>query len=136
MTEALARIYFKQIMTAISYIHEHRVSHRDIKPENFVFESTESTNLKLIDFGLSSHFVTDSENHKQFFSMRTGVGTIWYMAPEIFQRSYSEKCDIWSAGVILYIMLASFPPFFGENKNEIKSEIMAQKVSFEGKISI
>ena len=57
-TEAQARVYFKQILTAISYIHEHSVSHRDIKPENFIFETPTSENLKLIDFGLSSHFIS------------------------------------------------------------------------------
>ena len=51
-------------MTAIAYIHDHSVSHRDIKPENFVFESPTSDNLKLIDFGLSSHFITVNENTK------------------------------------------------------------------------
>lgn len=65
--------------------------------------------------------------------MKTNVGTIWYKAPEVFTNAYTEKCDVWSAGknlifysigVILYIMLGSYPPFFGENKNEIMEAVM------------
>lgn len=76
------------------------VSHRDIKPENFVFESATSDNIKLIDFGLSSSFISKNEAKSKPFllRMRTPVGTNLYVAPEVYKREYTEKCDIWSAG--------------------------------------
>ena len=100
--EAYARSLFYQILDAINFIHKHSISHRDIKAENFVFESPTSDNLKLIDFGLSSHFIPQQEKYaktnKNFVSMNSVVGTVWYIAPEVFKHSYTEKCDIWSAG--------------------------------------
>jgi calcium-dependent protein kinase len=66
--------------------------------------------------------------------MRTVVGTVWYMAPEVFSHSYSEKCDIWSAGVMLYIMLCGYPPFFGETRDEIKEKVLNGTLEFEGTI--
>lgn len=62
--------------------------------------------------------------------MRTLVGTIWYMAPEVFNHSYTEKCDIWSAGIMLYIMLFGYPPFYGETKEEIKQKVMSMELEF------
>lgn len=52
--------------------------------------------------------------------MKTVVGTVWYMAPEVFRNSYTEKCDIWSAGVMLFIMLCGYPPFYAENRDSIR----------------
>lgn len=75
------------------------MSHRDIKPENFVFVDDTSDEIKMIDFGLASHFKSISISKKQIISrMQTPVGTVWYTAPEVFRREYTEKCDIWSAG--------------------------------------
>ena len=59
-------------------------------------------------------------SQKEYIRMRSVVGTIWYMAPEVFNHSYTEKCDIWSAGIMLYIMLFGYPTFYGETKEEIK----------------
>jgi calcium-dependent protein kinase len=108
------------------------VSHRDIKPENFVFENIASNNLKLIDFGLSSSFISVSEakNKPFLLRMRTPVGTKIYVAPEVYQKEYTEKCDIWSAGVMLYALLCGYPPFLSENEDEIKRKIMRGKFKF------
>jgi calcium-dependent protein kinase len=57
-------------------------------------------------------------------NMKTVVGTVWYMAPEVYSKNYSEKCDVWSIGIILYIMLSGYPPFFGESKEEIKAKVL------------
>lgn len=65
--------------------------------------------------------------------MRSVVGTVWYMAPEIHSSSYTEKCDIWSAGVMLYIMLSGYPPFYGETREDIKRKVLKGKVKFDGK---
>lgn len=80
------------------------MSHRDIKPENFVFESPSSNNIKLIDFGLSSSFISLKESgNKPLMRMRTPVGTKIYVAPEVYKKEYTEKCDIWSAGKDHYL---------------------------------
>ena len=66
--------------------------------------------------------------------MHSVVGTTWYMAPEVFSRQYTEKCDIWSAGVMLYVLLCGYPPFFGETQEEIISKIREGKLEFEDEV--
>jgi len=95
-SEPIACKYIKQVLEAINYIHKHNVSHRDIKPENFVFESSVSDQLKLIDFGLCSHFSLPTE--KNYRKMMSCVGSPIYQAPEVLKQNYNNKCDIWSAG--------------------------------------
>jgi calcium-dependent protein kinase len=122
------------------------VSHRDIKPENFVFESLSSNNIKLIDFGLSSSFISlnESGNKPSLLRMRTPVGTKIYVAPEVYSKDYTEKCDIWSAGklhiinsligVMLYALLCGFPPFYARDDEDIKKKILKGKVKFDMEI--
>lgn len=99
-TEEEARKIFMQALSAINYIHSMNVSHRDIKAENFVFTTESSDTIKLIDFGLSSSFIsiTEGQSKPNLLRMRTPVGTKMYVAPEVYNRVYTEKCDIWSAG--------------------------------------
>lgn len=87
-SEEEAREIFKKALLAINYIHSMNVSHRDIKPENFVFENVGSNNIKLIDFGLSSSFISVSEakNKPFLLRMRTPVGTKIYIAPEVYEK--------------------------------------------------
>ena len=86
-----------QILNVINYLHKMKCCHRDIKAENFVFESESSDKLKLIDFGFSSGFINPLR--QTLLRMKTPVGTALYAAPEVFnEESYSEICDIWSAG--------------------------------------
>ncbi|CDW76792.1 protein kinase [Stylonychia lemnae] len=130
--EDYCRQIFSQILEGINYIHKHNVSHRDIKPENFVFVSKDSDLLKMIDFGLSQNFTLYTMSQKKLMKrMETPVGTAWYTAPEVHEKLYTEKCDIWSAGVMLYIMLAGFPPFYGDDEIEIKREIMKYNYDFK-----
>jgi len=124
-TEKEAALMFKQMMSAICYCHAAGICHRDLKPENLLFLGKESDSpLKVIDFGLSRIFQKD--DHK----MSTKVGTAYYVSPEVLLGNYDEKCDIWSAGVILYILLCGDPPFNGANDNEIYRKIQAKKYSF------
>jgi len=119
-----ARI-FKQILEAVNYLHAHGVCHRDLKPENILFSNVaDDSSLKLIDFGLSK--VLDGENN-----MKKTVGTTFYMAPEVIQGNYNEKCDLWSCGVILYIMLCGKPPFYSQDEEELKKKICSMKYNFD-----
>lgn len=118
-------------MKAINYLHTRGICHRDIKPENFLYSSKNSETLKLIDFGVSKIFAT---NAKQLVDMHTKAGSVssfksfltpklFYISPEVLKGSYNELYDIWSAGVILYIMLSGYPPFFDSADNVIMDKI-------------
>ena len=113
---------FKQLMSAIAYCHSNQICHRDLKPENMLYSTKEDNSLiKVIDFGLS-RIVTEKQ-------MKTKVGTAYYVSPEVLDGNYDDRCDIWSAGVILYILLSGEPPFNGPNDNEIYRKIC--KMHFE-----
>ena len=113
----------QQILSAVVYCHKHGICHRDLKPENLLLEEDSiDSNIKVIDFGTSKFF-------KQNEKMSEKFGTPYYIAPEVLKKNYNEKCDVWSCGVILYILLAGYPPFGGKN-----NEIIMKKV-FEGKYS-
>lgn len=128
-TEREAAVIFKEIMGTICYCHSQGVCHRDLKPENLLFLTKEDPSpIKVIDFGLSRLF-EKTQNLKDN-KMTTKVGTAYYVSPEVLSGDYDEKCDIWSAGVILYIILTGDPPFNGANDNEIYRRIQAKKFSF------
>jgi len=112
-------------LDAIAYCHARGIVHRDLKPENFLFltESEESP-IKIIDFGLSRHKDSDDE------LMKTKVGTPYYVAPEVLRREYNEACDIWSIGVITYILLCGYPPFYGDNDAEIFNSVRIGQFDF------
>jgi calcium-dependent protein kinase len=117
MTERVAAGYFFDILSAISYCHAHSIVHRDIKPENLLFLSNKPNSpLKVIDFGTSRSFTKKERMKKRF-------GTPFYIAPEVLDGDYDEKCDVWSCGVILYILLSGRPPFMGESNQEIFDNI-------------
>jgi len=93
-----------QMLLAINYIHNRGVVHRDLKLENFLFEAKDSDHIKLIDFGLGKVW---SPNRK----MKAQLGTLAYLAPEVFLKSYTSKCDLWSLGVIVWVLLVGYMPF-------------------------
>lgn len=127
-TENQAAKYMQQIVSAVVYLHSKNIVHRDLKPENLLFESEEANSaLKLIDFGTCKHF---SKADK----LLERVGSPYYIAPEVISGNYNEKCDIWSLGVILYVLLSGVPPFFGKNDNEILTNILVKEVKFDGKV--
>jgi calcium-dependent protein kinase len=108
-------------MSAISYLHSQEVSHRDLKPENLLFLSKgQNSPLKLIDFGLSSRFAKGKYN-----TMKEVVGTAFYMSPEVIQGTYDQRCDIWAAGVILYLMVSGTLPFNAETDAEVETLVKA-----------
>ena len=119
----------QQVMSAIEYCHKQGIVHRDLKPENLLYlrEGPELNNpLKIIDFGLSQEI-----NINKILSSK--VGTAYYVSPEILQGKYSEKCDVWAAGVILYVLLSGEPPFNGPSDGVIYSKIRQFKFNFPEK---
>jgi len=115
----------RQVISSIMYLHNHNIVHRDLKPENILLAEAdtkdESFLVKLIDFGTSQIF-SDKQHIKGKF------GTPYYIAPEILKgTSYSEKCDIWSLGVIFYIFLCGYPPFNGDSDEEIMEKVKVGK---------
>ena len=115
---------FKKMMSAINYYHKNGIVHRDLKPEYLLYlNKDENSPNKVIDFGMSKRF--DSKNF-----MSEKVGTAYYISPEVLQGKYDEKCDIWSAGVILYIIICGDPCFNGEDDDEIFAAIQKGKIVF------
>eukprot|EP01107_Rhizomastix_libera_P016437 TRINITY_DN6855_c0_g2_i1.p1 TRINITY_DN6855_c0_g2~~TRINITY_DN6855_c0_g2_i1.p1 ORF type:complete len:405 (+),score=88.38 TRINITY_DN6855_c0_g2_i1:54-1268(+) len=119
-----------QIVSAINSMHEVSVIHRDLKPENLLL-SDQSANaiIKLADFGLASLFTDEKKLHK-------AVGTPGYIAPEVLftmddeTRSYDKQSDVWAIGVIMYILLCGYPPFYSEDDDEIFDLTMAGQFVF------
>jgi len=114
------------ILDAIAYCHnEMHVIHRDLKPENFLLASkAEDAPIKIIDFGLSRYDVAPGN------MMRTKVGTPYYVAPEVLNKNYDKSCDIWSIGVITYILLCGYPPFYGDSDSQIFDSVRSGKFDF------
>ena len=126
-TERKAGTIFNQLLSAVNHLHKKRIVHRDLKPENIVLIEAKNKDvfIKLIDFGTS--ITIKGKNLTQ------ELGTIYYIAPEVFMNNYNEKADIWSCGIILYTMLCGHPPFCGNKENTIKSKILHSKLVFPSK---
>ncbi|CAH1445702.1 calcium-dependent protein kinase 7 [Lactuca sativa] len=124
-TERAAAGVTKTIVEVIQMCHKHGVMHRDLKPENFLFANKKETAaLKAIDFGLSVFF-KPGERFNEI------VGSPYYMAPEVLKRNYGPEVDVWSAGVILYILLCGVPPFWAETEQGVAQAIIKSVVDFK-----
>lgn len=126
-TETQCAIIMQQILRAIYYMHNIGIMHRDLKPENFLFvqanEPIEKSTLKIIDFGLSCRF-TENSTHK------TKAGTPYYVAPQVLAGKYSQECDVWSCGVIMYVMLCGYPPFYGDTDADVLAKVRVGTFAF------
>ncbi|KAJ0255451.1 Calcium-dependent protein kinase 32 [Hirschfeldia incana] len=123
-TERAAAAVTKTIIEVVQVCHKHGVMHRDLKPENFLFANKKETApLKAIDFGLSVFF-KPGERFNEI------VGSPYYMAPEVLKRNYGPEVDIWSAGVILYILLCGVPPFWAETEQGVAQAIIRSQLDF------
>ncbi|KAL8269986.1 hypothetical protein Esti_006086 [Eimeria stiedai] len=124
LTESLACTIMKQILAAVAYCHMHRVAHRDLKPENFLFLTDQPNSpMKLIDFGLAARFKPGSP-------MRTRAGTPYYVSPQVLEGRYGPECDVWSAGVMMYILLCGYPPFNAPSDRGIMNKVRAGHYTF------
>lgn len=111
-TEADASSIIKQICLGVQALHTNRMLHRDLKPENIMFVNETGNTVKISDFG--SGMIYGDTVHKEL------VGTPGYIAPEVIQRfTYTPSCDVWSIGVIMFILIMGYPPFYGESQQEI-----------------
>ncbi|XWS76829.1 hypothetical protein CRYUN_Cryun01aG0211100 [Craigia yunnanensis] len=124
-TEVDAKAIVVQILSVISFCHLQGVAHRDLKPENFLFTSGgEDADMKLIDFGLSD-FIRPDERLNDI------VGSAYYVAPEVLHRSYSLEADIWSIGVITYILLCGSRPFWARTESGIFRSVLRSDPNFD-----
>ena len=121
--ETITGYYMKQILKAVCYCHGMNIVHRDLKPENILIVKRMKNGchpIKIIDFGTAKIF---SKEKKETLL----IGSAYYIAPEVLDRNYTEKCDLWSCGVIMYILLTGRPPFGGNTDMEIMQKIKSGK---------
>nr|XP_027192836.1 CDPK-related protein kinase isoform X2 [Cicer arietinum] len=124
-SEEDAKAVMLQILNVVSFCHLQGVVHRDLKPENFLFSSKdENAELKAIDFGLSD-FVKSDERLNDI------VGSAYYVAPEVLHRAYNTEADVWSIGVIAYILLCGSRPFWARTESGIFRSVLKADPSFD-----
>ena len=124
LSEKQICIILYQILSGILYLHENNIVHRDIKLENILVDHIEkdlSTSepyffIKIADFGSSKYFVKEKKESQI-------IGTCYYIAPEVIKEKYNEKCDIWSAGIVLYMLITKKAPFEGNDPQKIFDKI-------------
>ena len=130
MSEESAAYIIKQLLSAITYCHSRGVVHRDLKPENILIDSVTKDgkiNIKVIDFGAALFVPMHTK-------MSEKLGTPYYIAPEVLAGKYDEKCDIWSIGVIMYILLSGCAPFNGIGDKDIMNNVKKGEYSFKSKL--
>jgi calcium-dependent protein kinase len=116
----------QHLFRAIFYMHENHICHPDLKPENFLFatkEPIEKSALKVIDFGLACKFAPDQV-------LTTKAGTPYYVAPQVLAGKYDQSSDLWSLGVIMYVVLCGYPPFYGETDADVLAKVRLGNFSF------
>ncbi|KAK7345194.1 hypothetical protein VNO77_15765 [Canavalia gladiata] len=123
-TERKAAELARLIVGVVEACHSLGVMHRDLKPENFLFiNQEEESPLKTIDFGLSVFFRPGE-------TFTDVVGSPYYVAPEVLRKHYGQECDVWSAGVIIYILLSGVPPFWDETEQGIFEQVLKGELDF------
>jgi calcium-dependent protein kinase len=122
--EREAAMVMQQLLSTINYIHSKGICHRDIKLENIMLEKSKDYSIKLIDFGFADYW--DLNN-----SLDLTVGSPYYIAPEVINGEYNNKCDIWSTGVLMYILLSGEYPFYAQGFQNVFKKISFTAHSFK-----
>ncbi|XP_073012522.1 calcium-dependent protein kinase 26 [Typha latifolia] len=123
-SEHEAAVLFRHLIEVVMYCHDKGIVHRDLKPENILLATKSlSSPIKLADFGLAT-YITPGQN------LSGTVGSPFYIAPEVLAGGYNEAADVWSAGVILYILLSGMPPFWGKTKSRIFESVRSADLKF------
>lgn len=124
-SEADASHVIKQLLTAVGYIHSLGIVHRDLKPENLLYyDQSDDSKIMITDFGLAKY----DDNEIQ----QTACGTPGYVAPEVLRlQPYGKPVDCWALGVITYILLCGYPPFYHEDDQELYQQIMEGEYEFD-----
>ena len=127
-SEAYTAVIMEQLFSAVTYMHSKGIVHRDLKPENILLEAKDPKQpfIKIIDFG-TANFINDNEN------LKLKIGTPYYIAPEVLNRDYNKLCDVWSLGVIMFMLLCGYPPFDGNSDLEIMDKVLKGSYSVETK---
>ena len=113
-----------KLLQAVKYLHDRNICHRDLKPENILFRRKEnSSEIKIIDFGLSKQLKVNER-------MKKKLGTPYYLAPEVLEENYGKEVDMWSIGVITYVILCGYPPFYGNGAKELFRNIYQVNYEF------
>mmetsp|Transcript_120923 Transcript_120923/g.353283 ORF Transcript_120923/g.353283 Transcript_120923/m.353283 type:complete len:360 (+) Transcript_120923:57-1136(+) len=130
LSEREAAIVMQQLFRAVFYMHENNIAHRDLKPDNILLltaQPIEDNIIKVIDFGLSCLSEPD-DVHSEV------VGTPHYIAPQVHDMRYDRRCDLWSCGVVMYVILAGRTPFSGRHPAEIQRKVCEGKFGFHGSV--
>eukprot|EP00915_Cephaloidophora_sp_WS-2016_P010811 GHVH01015911.1.p1 GENE.GHVH01015911.1~~GHVH01015911.1.p1 ORF type:complete len:659 (+),score=82.83 GHVH01015911.1:3061-5037(+) len=126
-SEQYASRLIKQLLSVLCYCHSNDIIHRDLKPENLLYiDATPQSRIKVIDWGFA---LKCNKDHR----LSSVVGTPYYVSPDVLFGDYSHSCDVWSTGVILYITLCGYPPFYGADNKEILRKVKEGKYSFDEK---
>jgi calcium-dependent protein kinase len=108
----------RQAMYALAYLHTNNICHRDLKPENFLLlHKNDISVIKMIDFGLAQKLPSKES------IMNMVTGSPYYVSPQVLKGQYTMKCDIWSMGVLMYLMLSGAYPFNGNTQNQLFASI-------------
>ena len=99
----------------MKYLHLQKICHRDLKAENFLFSRKDADTITLIDFGMAHQWNSDMRNELIKSGNNKLVGTSYYVAPEVIAKDYDQRCDIWSLGVLLHVIVSASPPFSGDD---------------------
>jgi len=130
-SESDAANIISQVVSAVEYLHDNGIAHRDLKPENLLVEGEEEdSKVKIADFGFAKSFGGDTGE-----KLMTSCGSPGYVAPEILTaESYDKSVDMWSVGVILYILLSGYPPFYADSAPALFKKIMDVKYDFDDSV--
>ena len=131
-TERRAARILQQVLSAVAHCHQQKIVHRDLKMENIMFETDnkDDDSIKVIDFGYAQHY----RRPRGEYTMKIDIGTTYTMSPQVIKGEYTEKCDLWSVGVIAYCLLSGNGscPFDGEHDQDIRRKILEGKYSMKG----